>query len=114
MTIWPGSANRNPQQAFDPAKLKTEADWIKAGELVFDASIDTTVFPLQVVRDKAFYVQNNMSVSAEGVMPFARYVVLKKGLIAVSGLGCNMCHIRVMPDGSVIKGAQGTCPKPSG
>ncbi len=102
---------QEPQVAFDPANLKTESDWIKAGELVFDASIDTAVFPLQVVRDKAFYVQNNMPVSAEGVMPFARYVVLKKGLIAISGLGCNMCHTRVMPDGSVIKGAQGNLPE---
>lgn len=108
---WAWLRKQEPQVAFDPAKLKTETDWIKAGELVFDASIDTTVFPLQVVRDKAFYTPNNMPVSREGIMPFARYVVLKKGLIAVSGLGCNMCHTRVMPDGSVIKGAQGNLPE---
>lgn len=102
---------QEPQVAFDPAKLKTEADWIKAGELVFDASIDTTVFPLQAVRDKAFFALSKIPVSADGIMPFARYVVLKKGLVAVSGLGCNMCHTRVMSDGLVIKGAQGNLPE---
>lgn len=108
---WAWLQKQEPRQAFDPAKLKTEADWIKAGELVFDASIDTAVFSLQEVRSNAFYVQNRMPISAAGNMPFARYVVLKKGLIAVGGLGCNMCHTRVMPDGSVIKGAQGNLPE---
>src|SRR5215510_6459669 len=28
-----------PEIMFDPAKLKTETDWIKAGELAFDAPI---------------------------------------------------------------------------
>src|SRR5215510_15455492 len=29
-----------PEIVFDPARLKTEADWIKAGEVVFDAEGD--------------------------------------------------------------------------
>src|ERR1051326_3087405 len=30
---------QEPEIAFDPSKLKTEEDWIKAGEIVFDAPI---------------------------------------------------------------------------
>src|SRR5688572_15593379 len=30
---------QEPEIVFDPAKLKSGADWIKAGELVFDAPI---------------------------------------------------------------------------
>jgi hypothetical protein len=30
---------QEPEIVFDAAKLKTEADWIKAGEIVFDAPI---------------------------------------------------------------------------
>jgi hypothetical protein len=33
---------REPVIVFDPAKLKTEADWIRAGELVFDVPITAT------------------------------------------------------------------------
>src|SRR5215831_16766645 len=29
-----------PEITFDPAKLRTEKDWIKAGELVFDAPVE--------------------------------------------------------------------------
>ncbi len=34
-----------PEIAFDPATLKTEADWIKAGELAFDAPVGMTPIP---------------------------------------------------------------------
>src|SRR5262245_51453231 len=49
-----------PEIAFDPSKLKTEADWIKAGELVFEAPIgydsDPASFPaLSDVRNPAWY-----------------------------------------------------------
>src|SRR5262245_9890496 len=49
-----------PEIMFDPAKLKTEADWIKAGELVFEAPIgydsDPASFPaLSDVRNPAWY-----------------------------------------------------------
>ena len=40
-------------------------------------------------------------------MPFLRYVVRKKGTVEVGQISCAMCHTRVMPDGSTVKGAQG-------
>ncbi|QJW90866.1 hypothetical protein HNV11_16510 [Spirosoma taeanense] len=108
---WEWLHQQEPEVVFDPAKLKTEADWIKAGELVFDAPTDTTgVFTVREARDSAMYAYTNMPLTKEGIMPFARYVVPKKGLVVVSGLGCVMCHTRVMPDGTVLKGAQGNSP----
>jgi len=38
-------------------------------------------------------------------------VVMKKGEVRVGALSCAMCHTRVMPDGSTLKGAQGNFPE---
>ena len=43
-------------------------------------------------------------------MPFYRYVITKKGTIEIGVFSCAMCHTRVMPDGSILKGAQGNFP----
>ncbi len=106
---------QEPALVFDAAKLKTEADWIKAGELVFDAPLATggTGFDRPdglYVRDPRWYERTRAPVTKDGVLPFYRYVVAKKGEIAIGVRSCAMCHTRVMPDGSVIKGAQGNVP----
>src|SRR6185503_5387268 len=46
----------------------------------------------------------------DGIMPFSRYVVRKKGVVEVGSGGCLMCHARVLPDGTLLKGAQGNFP----
>jgi hypothetical protein len=105
-----------PEIVFDPAKLKTEADWIKAGELAFDAPIAYDADPnagivlLSDVRNPAWYQQVGVRLTNDGVMPYARYVIRKKGTVEVGDLSCGMCHTRVMADGSIIKGAQGNVP----
>ncbi|HYV07224.1 MAG TPA: hypothetical protein VFB82_21695 [Blastocatellia bacterium] len=101
-----------PQIVFHPARLKTEADWTKAGELVFDAPIEFvsegTLFT--AVRDPAWYRINTIPTTRDGVFPFMRYVVRERGKVELGILSCAMCHTRVMPDGSTIKGAQGNFP----
>lgn len=103
---------KSPQIMFDPSKLKSEADWTRAGEMVFDA-------PIEFVADGTFYseirgmdwfVKNKVPVTSEGVMPFMRWVVREKGKVELGILSCGQCHTRVMPDGSIIKGAQGNFP----
>ena len=88
--------------------LKTDADWIRAGELVFDApifnDIDASVLE---VRDPAWYKKTAALVTNAGILPIVRYVIRRKGVVEVGQVSCAMCHTRVMPDGSVIKGAQG-------
>ena len=107
---------QEPEIVFDPAKLKTEADWIKAGELVFEAPIGYendlfgSIVRVPDVRNPAWYEKANIPVTNDGIMPFAGYVIRKKGVVEVGGLSCAMCHTRVMPDGTVIKGAQGNFP----
>jgi hypothetical protein len=43
-------------------------------------------------------------------MPFATYVIRQKGKVELGTFACAMCHTRVLPDGTVIKGGQGNFP----
>ena len=103
---------QTPQVIFDSSKLKSEADWTKAGEMVFDAPIefvaDGTLY--SEIRGMDWFVKNKVPITSEGVMPFMRWVVREKGKVELGILACGQCHTRVMPDGTVIKGAQGNFP----
>ena len=103
---------QEPQIIFDASKLQTEQDWIKAGEIVFDAPIEYAFADTlsSAVRGVAWYKKNQVPITKDGVMPFMRYVVREKGKVELGILSCAMCHTRVMPDGSIIKGAQGNFP----
>ncbi len=107
-----GLANQNPEVAFDASALKTEEDWIRAGEVVFDAPIEFvsegTLY--SVVRSREWYEKLGIPLTKEGVFPFMRYVVRERGKVEIGISACGMCHTRVMPDGTAIKGAQGNFP----
>ncbi|NML63870.1 hypothetical protein HHL22_01500 [Hymenobacter sp. RP-2-7] len=109
---WQWLEKQEPQVVFDPAKLHTEADWIKAGELLFDMPIDVdgAVITLDNVRDPAFYAAVKVPLTKDGIMPYARYVVKEKGKVLLGNLSCGMCHTRVEQGGVVLKGAQGNFP----
>lgn len=110
---------QDPQLLWDDRriqpKLETEADWIAAGELVFDAPIIFSPGNLlgpalttnHFVRDSIWYKEIGAPVTSEGVLPFVRYVVREMGKVEVGVLSCAMCHTRLMPDGTIIRGAQG-------
>jgi hypothetical protein len=103
---------QEPLIIFDASKLKTKQDWINDGETVFDAPVDF-VSSGQLflgVRDTSWYEKNQVPITKDGIFPFMRYVVREKGKLELGILSCAMCHTRVMPDGNVIKGAQGNFP----
>src|SRR3989441_1453704 len=101
---------QEPEIVFDAAKLKTESDWIRAGELVFNAPIAYQDASSSPFLDRRFYQQATVTVAKDGTVPFRRYVIRKKGLVEVGGTSCAECHTRVLPDGSVVSGAQGNFP----
>lgn len=104
--IWDDAGHRPPLQA--------EADWIKAGELVFDAPIGLqgvrAVMTTADVRDPKWWAGVGAQSAKDGTLPGYFYVIRKTGNIEVGSLSCASCHDRLMPDGSVIKGAQGNFP----
>jgi hypothetical protein len=101
-----------PERVFEPANLKTDADWIAAGRDVFEMPIDYggPIVTVANVRDAAWYSRHRMPLTKDGTLPFARYVVREKGKVEVGNLACSMCHTRVMADGTAILGAQGNFP----
>ncbi|HEV2352007.1 MAG TPA: hypothetical protein VG028_19420 [Terriglobia bacterium] len=104
---------QEPQVAFDAHELKTKSDWVKAGEIVFDAPIglDTSMFiTMADVKNSAWYEKLGVPVAKDGTVPFVRYMVRQKGMVELGVGSCATCHTRVMPDGTVITGAQGNLP----
>jgi mono/diheme cytochrome c family protein len=101
-----------PQRVFDPATLKSEADWITAGRDVFEMPIayNGPIVTTAMVRDPAWYEQHRVPLTTDGAMPFARYVIRQKGRVDIGNTSCAMCHTRVMPDGTAVAGAQGNFP----
>ena len=104
-------AQQEPAIAFDASALRADADWIAAGEQVFEAPLGYgATFTAAVLHDRAWYERNQVPVTKDGIMPFSRYVIRKKGLVEAGSGSCVMCHARVMPDGTLLKGAQGNFP----
>ncbi len=97
----------SPELAFNPARLKTKEDWIRAGEVVFNAP--TTYgdeVNLEEVASPAWYSATGVPVAKDGTVPWVRYVVRGTGNVEVGNLSCAFCHTRVLSDGTVVKGAQ--------
>ena len=109
---WQWLLQQDPAPAFDPAALKTKEDWIKAGELVFESpkEFNPVDNPFTDVRNPKWYQYTGIKGDKNGIVPYYRYVVRKKGTIEVNFDSCAECHTRLMPDGTVIKGAQGNVP----
>jgi hypothetical protein len=104
-------AKQEPEIVFDASKLKTEADWVKAGEMVFDVPITfNDLANVEDVRNPAWYQKTGVLAAKDGTVPYVRYVIKEKGKVELGDFSCAMCHNRVMSDGSVIKGAQGNFP----
>ena len=105
---------QEPQEVPAVAGSPTGEDWVKAGRIVFEAPIGYGSPPGPVtlgnVRDLSWYVRTGVPLDGRSEMPFARYVIRKKGVVEVGNLSCAMCHTRVMPDGTAIQGAQGNFP----
>ena len=100
---------KEPEIIFDASKLHTKQDWIEAGKLVFEAEILYRPVP-------AGGPPNNpvLPADADGKLPpyglFAQYFIREKGVLEVANNACAGCHTRIMPDGSIVEGAQGNIP----
>ena len=88
------------------------SDWVAAGEAVFNAPTSFTpmFFSAEDLLDPKFYERSGMPVAKDGSIPFARWVVRRKGVVDLGSMGCATCHTRVLPDGTVVAGAQGNNP----
>ena len=103
VVLWDGTATA--------PRLETDADWIRAGELVFDAPLVMDVnFAVEDVRSAAWLAHTGAPVAAGGTLPWFQYVVRKKGVVE---LGQPL--VRVLPHARHARreGAQGCAGQPA-
>jgi hypothetical protein len=93
---------QEPQITFDPKRLHSPEDWTKAGELVFDAPLMSMMSGARNGSSTSGHRSRQMASCRSLRMSFAA-----KGKVELGTFACGMCHTRVLPDGKVIKGAQG-------
>ncbi|MEP7352209.1 MAG: di-heme oxidoredictase family protein [Acidobacteriota bacterium] len=105
---------KEPEVAFDPSKLHTKEDWIRAGKIVFES--ENTFFPVANLRPGGLTLPASATgwVSSDGTIrgsiPRRRYYIRKKGVLETGNNSCAGCHTRLMPDGSLVLGAQANFP----
>jgi len=98
----------DPQPMVEVRKLRTRAEWIAAGREVFygrelprfSGSEDN----LKLIRDPRVLKAYQVQTTKDGVLLGLRYLVREKGKVELGTDTCAMCHVRVLPDGSVIEG----------
>ena len=97
---------------FDASSLKTKKHWVDAGEKIFDAPTVFIPYSREGLEFLYFRWLDRMGLPdpADGIVPYFRLIVRARGKLEVGWLSCMQCHSRVMPDGSVIRGAQGNFP----
>jgi hypothetical protein len=101
--LWDDGAHR--------PRLVTESDWIKAGEMVFNAPVLFSPATSSLEERRAFAAKTGDTLyDKDGISPFAVHVVRERGKLENAEVACAECHSRVMPDGTVIRGAQGNRP----
>src|SRR5579863_10532159 len=103
---------QEPQIVFDPAKLRTTEDWIAAGKIVFEAEIQ--FFPAlgQPAPAEVPFPGADKNGVLPSYRPGFRYIIRKKGVVEAGINACVGCHIRPLPDGTWIEGAQGIVDTP--
>jgi hypothetical protein len=102
VVLWDDGAHR--------PRLVTEADWINAGEMVFNAPVLFSSSTASPDERRAFIAKTGDLYDKNGISPFAKYVIRERGKLEIGEVSCAECHSRVMPDGTVIRGAQGNRP----
>jgi cytochrome c553 len=101
---------QGPQPLIDLSTLRSEADWIAAGRDVFDSlhlqefrTDDPRAFAWADDPDPA---SHGVSVAADGTIPGTRWLVDHDGRLKLTLAECSGCHSRLLPDGTVARGAQ--------
>ena len=94
---------------FDFDSFKTDAEWIAAGRVVFDAGIGFNQrWAGADVRDPGLWAHARVPTTPDGVVPFISYTIRQRGQVEIADAGCVLCHTRLMPDGTIVRGRKAT------
>jgi len=96
-----------PKPLIEPEKLTTEADWIRAGQRVFNEADHLhlrSLDPSLIAAARSTETFKNAEPSPDGAVPSMRWVPTKTG-VALGFSNCSNCHVLPLPDGTRIPGA---------
>lgn len=98
-----------PKPLIEPAKLKSEADWVQAGRKVFDEidHVHLRTFDPRLIgmaRNREFVEKSGMKALPDGTLPVVRWLPTKEG-VALTLQNCRNCHELITRDGRSIPGA---------
>jgi hypothetical protein len=113
---WEMLQNVGPQPLIEPEKLKTESEWVAAGQRVFEELDD---FHLRTFDPKLIAAARSREavlgssapppagrIPPDGITADLRWVPTKEG-VALSMVNCRGCHLQYRPDGVRVPGAPG-------
>jgi len=96
-----------PKPLIEPEKLTTDADWIRAGQIVFDEADHLhlrTLDPKLVAIARSPEGYTDSQPLPDGTVPAMRWIPTKNG-VALGFSNCSNCHVLPRPDGTRIRGA---------
>jgi hypothetical protein len=104
---WEWLQKQKPQPLVDVANIRTQADWVRAGEEAFrmlDEPLFRTTDPGKIsgVRDQKTW--DAVWTYPDGSSQLYRWVVTPSGVQLSTG-ACAGCHTRIEPDGTAVKAA---------
>ena len=95
-----------PKPLIEPERLTTDADWIKAGQRVFDEADHLhlrSVDPNLIAAARSTDTFKNAEPAPDGTVPSMRWVPTKSG-VALGFSNCSNCHVLPLPNGTRIPG----------
>lgn len=100
---WEMLQHVGPRPMIEPEKLRSEADWIEAGRVVFEQADDIQLRTYDPKLIESVRRGEGLSTDAD-VAVGARWIPTKQG-VALSILNCSSCHLLAFPGGTRIPGA---------
>ena len=106
---WEMLQSIGPKPLIEPAALTSDAEWVRAGQRVFD-EFDVTAFRVvdpkivALARSPEGFAKTSVTPRADGTLADLRWIPTSSG-VALGLANCSHCHTRLMPDGTLLRGA---------
>lgn len=103
---WEWLQKQKPEPLVDITVIRSDADWIKAGERAFrelDVVLARTADPAMINRARDPRTFEGVLTLADGSVPDPRWVMTNQGLMLTVS-DCSNCHVSIRPDRSVLTG----------
>jgi hypothetical protein len=103
---WQMLQSIGPRPLIEPDKLTSEADWVAAGQRIFDELdfVQLRTLDPKYISEIRTPDQAPSRVLPDGTLFGTRWVPTKQG-VALTFANFAFCHTRILPDGTAIRGA---------